>query len=340
MNKEVYLILRKASIFGCTEELMSAAIEESGLDYRTLRALVRIINNETGITKEDIEKLMDPDFYTMDNMVRMYSQGLKEIIPTHYFENEEFLEKANVEELPDRFIENDRWIRSFTIDRRIKRIGARAFAGCINLEDISFSTWGLEEIGEYAFEDDENFKTGYLPESIKKIGAGAYKGCSGLDAFCIPGNICRIESYTFEDCTSLCEVVTQEKIDIGKHAFRNCRRLERISGVIGEIEEEGLCGCSSLKEIELETSVIGERALAGCTSLETLHFRKIPALFERDCLLGATGLQEVRVDGISCEFRETRGYGELTRNIRPKKEDGNKKFFLFTSSVHETLTSL
>ena len=312
--------------------------KDLGLSFRTIRGARAMVRSDESIENVDLYRILQKEFYTMKNMIYLANEGLTDLIPSGFYENEEFLEKTGIDKLPTSFMSGSNDITAFNVRKQIKKIGAYAFRGCPIFEDIIIEGNSLIEIGDYAMADCPNFKTGFLPDSVKRIGEGAYKACTGLTGFCIPKKIYDIRKYTFEDCRNLENVSTERKVRIDEAAFKNCQSLTSISGVVGDLGKDAFNGCSALDYIELDATIINEGALLGCTKIKSISFRKIPVVFGRNCLSDNMSNVAVTVDGFTYQFREAEMASGLIGLFHPKEEinvetyDSSSKI-----SVHEIL---
>lgn len=70
-----------------------------------------------------------------------------------------------------------------TIPDGVKRIGAYAFSGCLELNSIT------------------------IPSSVTDIEANAFSGCTGLTSITIPSSVKSLGSNAFDGCTGLAQIV-------------------------------------------------------------------------------------------------------------------------------------
>lgn len=98
----------------------------------------------------------------------------------------------------------------------------------------------------------------------------------------IGGNIKRISSEAFKNCTSIQTMVidpTGGAVDIG--GFEGCTNLESvtINNTVSTIGEAAFKGCSKLKSFTVEgygnKLAIGKSAFEGCSSLKQFDFPDI-----------------------------------------------------------------
>lgn len=322
MRKEIYVKLRKAAIPGERKSAVKEIVEESGLDYRTVNALVRIINNESGITKETIERLADKNFYTLDNAVVLAKKGLTEVIPAAFFMNDEFLKRSAIDYIPEMFLCGCDELLEFTISPYIKTIGYGAFMDCINLKSVVFKG-SIKVINGCAFKNSKSLKHIEIPDSCNSIGIGAFMGCDSLEQFRIPKGVNELRSETFKYCFSLKAVLSGrndnniKKVSIDDECFFRCIRLEDIDIVPTQIGRGAFYECKSLNEVIIDSIVIESAAFAGCEELETVVFAENqPALIKSDAFAKCISLKHIVSDGFSYALRECSGYYSLTREVK------------------------
>lgn len=336
MRDELYLLLRKASIPEFNKECISLIEKETQLDYRTVRGLVRIINNEPNIKSSYLDVLTDIDYYTLNNCIYLAASGLVELIPTKFFCDSEFLKETKIDYLPSNFVAGNDNITSFTIAPEIKHIGYGAFANCKNLIDVFFGD-NVQDIGDECFKNDVSLRSVALPEKLRKIGKGAFEG-SGLYEFTIPCNIDRLEEETFKDCKELCVVDSCSKnvIDIDKKCFCGCSELIDINFIVGKCDNKAFYKCINLKKISLSGPMIGKKAFAFCESLIGIYFKdETPVKIKKDAFEGCIDFKEVLSDGYAYELRESDGYYEITNPLKVKiaRAGNTTDFFTYYSKL-------
>lgn len=115
-----------------------------------------------------------------------------------------------------------------------------------------------------------------FPDSIHTIGKSAFEGCENLsliNLFDFNDEIEYIGENAFKNCKSLCTnlynevpicdiTISGKNITIGKHAFKDCKNIRRVTFCLGAIK-------SSNNFYSLN---IGPEAFAGCTNLEKVNF--------------------------------------------------------------------
>ena len=179
-------------------------------------------------------------------------------------------------------------------------IGSCVFIGCINLEQMTFSS----EVGyelQYFFGNDINNIPNALTKikyangstSINKTLLQAYlnkveeielagdtrsipdklfENMSNLKKVIIPDSVTTIGSYAFKNCTNLTSIIIPDSTySIGSEAFYNCTSLTSvvIPNSVTNIGNYAFYFCESLTSLEIGNNVasIGMRAFYNCKSL-------------------------------------------------------------------------
>lgn len=317
MNKDLYLMFKKsaADSTDCIKQIM----DDFRLDYRTVTALIKIINSESDIPEERLKGLLDPEYYTLENVIKMANDRFTDIIPAHFFENDDFLEATGINTIPSGFLSGNPWVESFTISNKIKFIGSRAFSGCKNLKTIEFEG-DLLHVGTCAFKDCKNLTIYGLPGSVSYIGSEAFKNCSSITEFHATGKLLQIEEKVFQNCTALKCFYAGKTIRLKEKAFYGCANLIKVSPVVIGLGEECFSGCRSLKEIYVSEHCIPKGAFRGCISLDTIFFESIPEKIKKDAFLDCINISTVAADGFSYQLKEADGFYELIKNFNREKE--------------------
>ena len=191
------------------------------------------------------------------------------------------------------------------ISSPITRIGNNAFYGCGNNLVITFDDSVIEIAGNafencnaviYAhkdtdvakqisraggfFRDDDRFSLKYLFDGNEVTGcmlSDVDKDIEGV--FVVPSYITAINSYAFQNCTKITDVVMHDGINsIGNGAFSGCTSLRRVNlpNQLTSVSGSLFSGCTSLVDMSIPESVtsIGVSAFYGCSALATID---IPA---------------------------------------------------------------
>lgn len=147
-----------------------------------------------------------------------------------------------------------------------KRIGEKAFLGCVNLKQIIFPI-SLRELGDFSLAGCTMLKTLSLPEMVEQIGAYAFSG-AGLKTIQIPRSVYWIGNGAFSDCKNLDGIVIRENINtIPAKMFQGCENLKKITlhEQLSGIGDYAFADCCQLETIYIPDSVtvIGENAFSG-----------------------------------------------------------------------------
>ena len=158
------------------------------------------------------------------------------------------------------------------LPKTIKFIGFGAFSYS-SLESLMLPE-GLDSIGAAAFRDSK-LKEITLPESLRALESTVFHRCFSLSKVNILSNkLASIPEVTFEDCSSLSEVIIPESItSIGAYAFKNTSSLSSIH-IPSQVKEIGsYCFyMSGIESINIPNSVttIGNNAFSNCRKLYSI----------------------------------------------------------------------
>lgn len=137
---------------------------------------------------------------------------------------------------------NDERATSFSVPerykgRRVTRIGARAFANCAWLEEVT------------------------LPETTRSIEREAFVGCKSLRSMTLGDKERLIGEFAFADCESLEEIVLPDSLRvIERGMFSDCKMLRSITLGSGtrKIDKLAFSGCKALRDVTLPDSASDE----------------------------------------------------------------------------------
>lgn len=172
----------------------------------------------------------------------------------------------------------------------IETIGIYAFRNS-TIERITFPA-NLKFIDVNAFQNTK-IREVHLPDSVQELKGGVFahctllkevtargisakladtfRGCSSLTRAIITGTYTIIESYTFENCTSLVDVeIADSVISMGNFVFRSCAFSSfDVPKSLQKMGNNAFEGCSNLKSISIPDKVIstGVNVFYKCTSL-------------------------------------------------------------------------
>jgi len=112
-------------------------------------------------------------------------------------------------------------LESIEIPAKVEVIGALAFYGCTNLNNVIFTPDSLlKTIGRWAFENCTQIENIEIPKGVITIGDSAFSNCLKLKTVVIPVTVTKIGYYAFSNCTSIAEIqIPARVIFIGCWAF-------------------------------------------------------------------------------------------------------------------------
>lgn len=147
-----------------------------------------------------------------------------------------------------------------------RKIGEKAFLGCVNLKQVIFPM-SLHEIGDFALAGCVSLKTTSLPMMLEQIGNYVFSG-TGLKTISIPKTVYWIGEGAFSDCKSLDHVEIRENINsIPAKMFQGCENLKdiKLHEQLSGIGDFCFANCMNLASVYVPDSVtsIGENAFQG-----------------------------------------------------------------------------
>lgn len=229
---------------------------------------------------------------------------------------------ANLTEIPNAMFKNSTLQRLVNLPSKIEKVGEYAFysAGITYTDPIKTTTDvrtvklpKVKTLAQYSFYGNgscnfditgntvlttignaalaycsyADFKSLPLPNTVESIGASAFVGCNKLETINIPSKITRLESSTFNGCTSLWSGVDTVEIPsnityLGNSCFNNCQSLKNIKiwGFVTTIGSNCFSNCSNLLTIWYKDNFdsitsMGSSIYQNCTKLTTDSGHKI-----------------------------------------------------------------
>ncbi|MBO4800967.1 MAG: leucine-rich repeat protein [Bacteroidaceae bacterium] len=173
---------------------------------------------------------------------------------------------------------------SLVIEEGITSIGNNAFAGCENLNSVTYPASGFTSIGDYAF-SGAKVKSPNLPRTLTHLGTGAFSG-SQAKYVSIPASLKTISDFAFESCANLESVGIFDGVEeIGESAFDGCAfTVITIPGTVKTIGGGAFMSNTALESVYIGAGVktIGDAAFQGCTGLKEIGIggKSKPALGE------------------------------------------------------------
>lgn len=170
---------------------------------------------------------------------------------------------------------------AYNVPATVSVIGAAAFSGCDNLENIILPGNLNPRAAKFlicrnAFNGCNNLSEINIPTNTYIIGGSAFSN-SNIQSISIPGSVQKIGSYAFSGCSSLSNIILSEGIQgIGSGAFKNCDSLVAVTipDTVTQIDTF-VFSYSGIKNVVIGTGVstIGKGAFTNCSNL---YFINIP----------------------------------------------------------------
>ena len=161
---------------------------------------------------------------------------------------------------------------SVYISTNVTYVGEDAFAGCPDLENVTFEG-KAPELVEYSWVDESGVVQNgtYLGfDATLEIGARAFSDCTALTRIDFPAHVYAVGEYAFSGCTALEDVVFRSDYDVEQSrltiydcAFGGCEVLQRVSF------EDRLWNPDN-DDVDNEVYV-GEGSFADCAALTDLY---------------------------------------------------------------------
>jgi len=118
-------------------------------------------------------------------------------------------------------------IRGLSLPDCVKEIGACAFDGCLNLEEVH--TGKVDLIGLGAFSRCKNLKTVELSPNLKTLDIQVFNECEGLKEIEVPASVEKICFYAFCCCSNLERITLHKGLkEIEGDAFAECPVLKEL----------------------------------------------------------------------------------------------------------------
>lgn len=265
---------------------------ETGIEY-TLDGDHYVVTG-FNISNADAEKIADGE----------YDDIMKDIeIPAQY-EDAKTNKKYDVTEIAEEAFLDQIIIKSIKVPSSIEKIGAGAFSGCTNLEEIE-----LPFIGEKVGAVNEKKVFGYIFGTTSKEGATEvkqeYNVAAATTSYYIPNSLTKViftgdalPEYAFNAWTTLKDIELPSTLTkIPNAAFKGCTGFNEftLKENVTEISAQAFSGCNALINFIFndKLEVIGQNAFENCTSLNTKSNLVFPATLTQikaKAFKGCTGL--------------------------------------------------
>ena len=176
-------------------------------------------------------------------------------------------------------------LASITFPETLQAINSYAFSACESLSDIELPS-AITRIEDHAFSDCKGLQTVTFNYSLNNCGIGTYAFAnSGVVSVTFTDNVKNIDSYCFENCTSLTTVSLPNSLTtLNSRTFWGCTALEIITipSNVATIGADCFNGCSKLSNVKLPDflEIIEEAAFKDCISLKEIDFTNTSNLKE------------------------------------------------------------
>ena len=195
-------------------------------------------------------------------------------------------------------MEDNFYVTSLTIPRKVTSIGYHAFKGCTRLSKIYYNADNCDADYNRPF---ENAGTSASSLSVKFGSSVKYVSPRLFDAY-NENDYVRITSVEFSSSVTT----------IGAYAFARCHDLSTISWSdhITNIEEGAFCGCTSLKVLSLPTSLIkiGSYAFEDNYLLTSLTIPSKVTSIGYHAFKGCTRLSKINFNAVGCDADYSRPF--------------------------------
>ena len=186
-------------------------------------------------------------------------------------------------------------------------INGNAFGGCSLLEVVDLSGSAQElSIGAKAFANCVGLQEVSFPAKIKQIGNEAFRNCTALTEVEIPSMTSTFGKLVFADCANLKTLVYNGAKTLPEGAFANCGNLSSVTlgDTVTSIGKEAFVNCGEITSIVLPEKLtsIGASSFANCAKLTTVAFTsaKMPSI-DGTSFTGCVNLTTLATNGATFE---------------------------------------
>lgn len=297
---------------------------ESDNQFNTVGSTLVLCQSDQEVIEvpEGIKNIGNRAFSGCSNAKRIVLPEGVEVIGEHAFS---FLKNLELVSFPGslKTIEAEAFSCCYNLQKadltNVTRIGAKAFAGCRSLRDISFPKYaevlGAEDPDGKHMEgvfDRVPAKHVVIPTSIKMLDSFIFMHNTELTDVTIPGNIKVIGKGAFWGCTNLKSVEIEEGVEeIKPQAFLGCEQLSNIKlpDSLKVIGSEAFRQCTNLKAIDIPSSIANGMSEAEMNN----YLSAIGIPNDSGCIVSDGVL--VRYDGLPGTIRITDGVKVIPKNV-------------------------
>ena len=158
----------------------------------------------------------------------------------------------------------------------VRIIGAGAFKSCTSIKKV-FLPDSVERIEDYAFKGCRQLEYITFSKNLSYIGAYAFHRCHHLKEICLPEKVTELSDCAFLYCDSLERASLPGVCKMGKQAFVNATRLEKLvisPNLLPECISDSFTGCTRITEISVGTETYATDNLIAVMESE----EEIPAI--------------------------------------------------------------
>ena len=171
-------------------------------------------------------------------------------------------------------------VRTVTIPKYVKYVGASAFSGCSSLTTVKGAE-GVTNLYSYVFYNCTKLSTIPTFGKLSSLGTGTFRNCYRLTSVPIPAKATSLSRDVFRGCVRLKSATLPSTLKtIGEGAFRSCKALTKlvVPSNVTSIGNLAFYNCPALKTIYLKTAKLTSSRVPG-----TSTFAKTPALTTVHC---------------------------------------------------------
>lgn len=199
-------------------------------NYKNRNAIVtvEVPNTVTELGYGSFANLPNLKSVTIPSSVKTYGESLLADCTSL----EEFTLPSHMKQVPAAMFAGCTSLKTVTLHNAVTSLGDSAFAGCTSLRSIKLPS-KLKTIGYNCFGVRFTDKCGLesisIPNTVTSIGSKAFISCENLASVKLSTGLTKIDSNTFEGCTSLKSVTIPSKCnEVSYEAFYNCDNLTTV----------------------------------------------------------------------------------------------------------------
>ncbi|MGN1104128.1 MAG: leucine-rich repeat protein [Candidatus Coproplasma sp.] len=211
-----------------------------------------------------------------------------------------------VKEIGESAFKNNYSIISVRIADSVESIGKFAFCYCQNLKYVYFGENSrLESIGQQAFVNCMALKEICLPENLQTVGMGAFTYCTSLSKVSIGSKVDNIDSYTFERCGELSELVISPEN----------QSVTLIDGILFDKDKTNIIWISAdVKKVVVPSTVSGY-SVSGYDSIEEVRFEEGFKYLSQASMMTCANVKDIYIPASVTNFGQHSVGGNSTSTV-------------------------